>query len=61
MRTAMAESGVELALERSERAIARIEAAVRQATAARQRDERLRARVRDAIVELDQLIQAAGG
>ena len=55
----MADSGMESALDRAERALARIEAAVRQGQLARQRDERLRAQVRDAIAELDQLIQKA--
>jgi hypothetical protein len=55
----MADGGMESTLERAERALARIETTVRQGHLARQRDDTLRARVRDAIAELDQLIQKA--
>jgi len=47
------------ALDRAERALARIERALQDRRAANGRDEQLRARVREAVAELDQLIREA--
>jgi hypothetical protein len=48
------------ALERADRALARIERAL--ATQPKSaRDEQLRSKVREAVAELDQLIRTAGG
>lgn len=55
----MDDGGLSEALSRAERAIARIEAALAGVDATRGKDEQLRSRVRDAIAELDQLIQTA--
>jgi hypothetical protein len=55
----MDDGGLSQALDRAERALGRIE----QALDRRQqggRDEALRAKVREAVAELDQLIRAAG-
>jgi ElaB/YqjD/DUF883 family membrane-anchored ribosome-binding protein len=53
----MEETGLLPALDRAERALARIERAVAEGRAtAAGRDSALRARVRDAVAELDQLI-----
>jgi len=55
----MDDGGLSQALARAEKAIARIEAALATADASRGKDEQLRTKVRDAIAELDQLIQTA--
>jgi hypothetical protein len=55
----MNEGGLSAALDRSERALARIERAISQPKAASGRDDALRAKVRDAVAELDQLIREA--
>jgi hypothetical protein len=55
----MNEGGLSAALARSERALARIERAISQPKAASGRDDALRAKVRDAVAELDQLIREA--
>jgi hypothetical protein len=55
----MDDGGLSQALMRAERAIARIEAALANSDATRGKDEQLRTKVRDAIAELDQLIQTA--
>ena len=55
----MDDGGLSEALSRSERAIARMEAALADVDATRGKDEQLRSRVRDAIAELDHLIQTA--
>lgn len=55
----MEDSSLERALERSEAAIARIEKALAGRPTAPARDEELRAKVRDAVAELDQLIREA--
>ena len=55
----MNEGGLSAALDRSERALARIERAMSQPKAVSGRDDALRAKVRDAIAELDQLIREA--
>ena len=47
------------ALERSERAILRIERAVSERRPASRNDDRLRAKVREAVAELDSLIREA--
>ena len=56
----MDDGGLSEALSRAERAVARIEAALASVDATRGKDEQLRTKVRDAIAELDQLIQTAG-
>ena len=56
----MDDGGLSQALSRAERAISRIEAALASTDAMRGKDEQLRTKVRDAIAELDQLIQTAG-
>ena len=55
----MDDGGLSQALSRAERAIARIDAALASTDATRGRDEQLRTKVRDAIAELDHLIQTA--
>ena len=58
----MDDGGLSQSLERAERALARIEQAVRDRPRdAGGRDEELRAKVREAIAELDQLIGSANG
>jgi hypothetical protein len=47
------------ALSRAEQALQRIEQAVAEPRGADDRDEQLRARVREAVAELDQLIREA--
>jgi hypothetical protein len=56
----MDDGGLSQALSRADRAVARIEAALADVDATRGQDEQLRSKVRDAIAELDQLIQTAG-
>ena len=57
----MDDGGLSAALERAERALGRIERALAERRQASGRDEELRAKVRDAVAELDQLIRQAGG
>ncbi|MEO7239986.1 MAG: hypothetical protein ABIW16_01165 [Sphingomicrobium sp.] len=49
------------ALDRAERALARIERALATHRQDNGREVQLRAKVREAVAELDQLIRAAGG
>ncbi len=56
----MSDGDIETALQRAERAVSRIEAAIRLDGAARKQNELLRERVRNAIADLDTLIQEAG-
>jgi hypothetical protein len=55
----MDDGGLTEALSRAEQAITRIEAALASVDETRGKDEQLRTKVRDAIAELDQLIQMA--
>jgi hypothetical protein len=55
----MDDGGLSAALERAERALARIETAIANRAPENGRDEELRARVREAVAELDQLIREA--
>jgi hypothetical protein len=55
----MDDGGLSAALERAERALARIETAIANRTPQGGRDDDLRARVREAVAELDQLIREA--
>lgn len=55
----MDEGRLTSALDRAERAILRIERTISQPKRAESRDDELRARVREAVAELDQLIRAA--
>ena len=55
----MDESGLSSALDRAERALQRIERALASRRAAPPRDEELRAKVREVVEELDELIREA--
>ena len=55
----MDEGRLTSALDRAERAILRIERTISQPRRSEGRDDALRARVRDAVAELDQIIRAA--
>lgn len=55
----MDDGGLTEALERAERALKRIEYAVANKAKASGPDDQLRARVREAVAELDQLIREA--
>ena len=55
----MDDAGLSIALDRAERALERIERALESRDASGQRDEELRAKVREAVAELDQLIREA--
>jgi hypothetical protein len=55
----MDDGGLSSALDRAEQALQRIERALAGRRAATDRDEELRARVREAVAELDQLIREA--
>lgn len=57
----MDDGGLPAALDRAERALGRIERALRQRTPGNGRDEALRAKVREAVAELDQLIRESAG
>ena len=57
--TGMNDRGLSASLDRAERALARIERALTDRREAAGRDEQLRARVREAVAELDQLIREA--
>ena len=56
----MEEQALSDALDRAEAALDRIERTVARLGDGRGRDEELRARVREAVTELDQLIRSAG-
>ena len=56
----MTDGGVATAFERAERALDRIEQALERRRGQPRTDEQLREKVREAIVELDDLIRAAG-
>ena len=53
----MDDGGLSSALDRAERALGRIERALSERKQAGGRDEALRAKVREAVAELDQLIR----
>ena len=55
----MEDGGLSAALDRSERALERIERALANRKPTSGRDDELRAKVRDAVAELDQLIREA--
>jgi hypothetical protein len=55
----MDDSDISMALERADRALQRIERALSGKQAADGRDEQLRARVREVVEELDELIREA--
>jgi hypothetical protein len=55
----MDDGGLSAALDRAERALARIERAIAERKPESGRDEELRAKVREAVAELDQLIREA--
>ena len=55
----MDEGGLSAALDRAERALARVERAVAERKPVSGRDDALRAKVREAVAELDQLIREA--
>lgn len=55
----MDDGGLSAALDRSERALERIERALSSRKPLSGRDDALRAKVRDAVAELDQLIREA--
>ncbi|MFL6752826.1 MAG: hypothetical protein ACJ8D5_01280 [Sphingomicrobium sp.] len=55
----MDDGGLSEALGRAERALARVEAALGDRRSSDARDEQLRAKVREAVAELDQLIREA--
>ncbi len=55
----MDEGRLTAALDRAERAILRIERSISQPTHGGGRDDQLRARVREAVAELDQIIRMA--
>ena len=58
-KTAMDEGRLTSALDRAERALARIERAAAQVGQKDGKDEALRAKVREAVAELDQIIRMA--
>jgi hypothetical protein len=55
----MDDGGLSAALDRAERALARVERALAERKPDSGRDEELRERVREAVAELDQLIREA--
>ena len=55
----MDDGGLSAALDRAERALARVESALANRRPVSGRDDALRAKVRDAVAELDQLIREA--
>jgi len=55
----MDDGGLSTSLDRAERALERIERALAKRPAADNRDDQLRAKVREAVAELDQLIREA--
>jgi hypothetical protein len=56
----MNDAGLLTSLDRAERALGRIERVLATRRQDNGRDEQLRAKVREAVAELDQLIRAAG-
>jgi hypothetical protein len=57
----MDDSALSAALERAERAMARVERALAGSKAESGRDDELRDKVREAVAELDQLIRESAG
>ena len=55
----MSDEGLVSALDRADRAMERIERALSRLKAGDGRDERLRAKVRDVVAELDSIIEGA--
>jgi hypothetical protein len=55
----MDDGGLSAALDRAERALARVERALAEREPDSGRDEDLRAKIREAVAELDQLIREA--
>ena len=55
----MSDEGLVSALDRADRAMERIERALSRLKGSSGRDERLRARVRDVVAELDSIIEGA--
>jgi hypothetical protein len=55
----MDDGGLSAALDRAERALARVERALAERKPGTRRDDELRARVREAVAELDELIREA--
>ena len=55
----MSDAGLAQSLERAERSLDRIERGLSRLKATSGHDERLRARVRDVVAELDSLIESA--
>jgi ABC-type Zn uptake system ZnuABC Zn-binding protein ZnuA len=55
----MDDGGLSTSLDRAERALERIERALAKRQPADNRDDQLRAKVREAVAELDQLIREA--
>ena len=55
----MDDGGLSQALDRAERALARIERSIAERRPSSGRDDELRAKVREAVAELDQLIREA--
>lgn len=55
----MDDGGLSQALDRAERALGRIERVIAERTPSSGRDDELRAKVREAVAELDQLIREA--
>jgi hypothetical protein len=55
----MDDGGLSVSLDRAERALQRIERALANREPAAGRDEQLRAKVREAVAELDQMIKEA--
>ena len=55
----MSDDGLVHSLDRAERALERIEQALSRLKSGNGRDEKLRARVRDVVAELDSLIEGA--
>jgi hypothetical protein len=57
----MNDGGLSAALDRAERALERIQGAIADRKPQSGRDDELRARVREAVAELDQMIREANG
>lgn len=57
----MDDGGLSAALDRAERALARVERAIAVGKPESGRDEELRGKVREAVAELDQLIRESAG
>lgn len=56
---AMSDEALAQSLDRAEKAMSRIERAIADAKTSREREERLRAKVRDVVAELDSMIEGA--